>query len=156
MKINSEQEMLNLGREFGQKLMLNITNSPLSSAEKEKAPQSATIIELIGYMGAGKTTFVRGLAQGLGLKSPITSPSFQISKSYAINENSSFIHYDFYRLTDPGLMIDDLSENLISPQNIIAIEWSNSVKDFLPKDHIIINIIYNDDNSRTVNIINQK
>ena len=91
MKISSEEEMINFGREF---------------AKTVQAPQ---VIELIGDVGAGKTTFVRGLAEGLGITTPVTSPSFTISKEYAF-PNGRLVHYDFYRLPDPGLMSEDLYE----------------------------------------------
>ena len=109
------------------------------------------VIELLGDVGAGKTTFTRGLAQGLGIKEPITSPSFTISKSYALpNSNGRFIHYDFYRLPDPGLMLDDLQENLNNPENVIIVEWGESVTNILPENRTKIEIKYNDDNSREV------
>ena len=138
MKIRSEQEMLALGEKFAKEL---------------KAPQ---IIELIGDVGAGKTTFVRGLAKGLDIKKHITSPSFTISKSYALKNGGRLIHYDFYRLQDPGLMSEDLQENLTDPKNIIIIEWGNSVKDLLPKNHTIINFIKNNDGSREIKVENNR
>ena len=66
MDIKSEQEMLDFGCEYAQKIV------------------RPAVIELVGDVGVGKTTFVRGLAKGLGVKEPITSPSFTISKSYAL------------------------------------------------------------------------
>ena len=109
------------------------------------------VIELLGDVGAGKTTFTRGLAQGLGIKEPITSPSFTISKSYALpNSSGRLIHYDFYRLPDPGLMLDDLQENLDNPENVIIVEWGESVANILPENRTKIEIKYNDDNSREV------
>lgn len=134
MKISSEQEMLDFGKTFAKK-----TNP-------------GTIIELIGDVGAGKTTFVRGLATGLGVKSAVTSPSFTISKSYALPTGGNLVHYDFYRLSDPGLMAEDLQENLENSQNIIVIEWGESIANLLPKGHIQITINYNEDNSREVTI----
>ncbi len=136
MKINSEQEMLNFGKEFAKKC--------------QPSKDSASVIELIGDVGAGKTTFTRGLAKGLGIKKPITSPSFTIAKSYALPSNGTFTHYDFYRLPEPGLMVEDLEENLRSPNNIIVIEWGESITDLLPKDHIKITISYNNDGSREI------
>ena len=130
MKITSEKEMLNFGKQFA-----------------KKCPQ---VIELIGDVGAGKTTFTRGLATGLDITEPITSPSFNISKSYALKNGGYLIHYDFYRLPDPGIMLDELRENLQNPKNIIIVEWGESVKNLLPEDRIKINITYNDDNSREV------
>ena len=117
-----------------------------------KKTKPGTIIELIGDVGAGKTTFVRGFATGLGVKSPVTSPSFTISKSYALTTGGNLVHYDFYRLSDPGLMAEDLQENLENSQNIIVIEWGESIANLLPKDHIQITINYNEDNSREVTI----
>lgn len=111
-----------------------------------------TIIELVGDVGTGKTTFVRGLAQGLNIKEPVTSPSFTISKSYALKNGGNLVHYDFYRLQDPGLMADDLQENLANPKNIVIIEWGESVNNLLPNNHLKIEIKYNEDNTREVNL----
>lgn len=133
MKISSEQEMLDFGREF---------------AKKVPAP----VIELIGDVGAGKTTFVRGLAEGLGIKEPVTSPSFTISKSYALPDGRTLTHYDFYRLNDPGLMAEDLAEKL-NDNNIVIIEWGESVANILPPNHVKISINYNNDNTREVTIL---
>lgn len=130
MKINSEQEMIKFGEAMAAKLKSNV-------------------IELIGDVGAGKTTFVRGFAKGLGIKEPVTSPSFTISKSYA-GKNKTLVHYDFYRLDDPGIMSEDLAENIKNPNNIVIIEWGESVKNLLPENHTTINIKYNDDDSREV------
>lgn len=124
MNIRSEQEMLEFGRSF---------------ADKVKRPM---VIELIGDVGAGKTTFVRGLAEGLGVSEPVTSPSFTISKVYALPDGGNLIHYDFYRLPEPGLMVEDLAENLKNDANVVVIEWSKSVENFLPKDRTKIEIRY--------------
>lgn len=129
MIIKSEQEMLDFGESFTDK---------------------AKVIELIGDVGAGKTTFVRGLAKGLNIKESITSPSFTISKSYALKNGGNLIHYDFYRLSNPGLMAEDLKENLKNPKNIVVIEWGESVKDLLPENHTTITINYTDNDSREV------
>lgn len=108
----------------------------------------AHVIELIGDVGAGKTTFVRGLAEGLGIKEPVTSPSFTISKSYAIPGGKTLVHYDFYRLPDPGLMAEDLEENLNDENSIVIVEWADSVSSLLPKNHIKLEIKYNNDGTR--------
>ncbi|MBQ3465245.1 tRNA (adenosine(37)-N6)-threonylcarbamoyltransferase complex ATPase subunit type 1 TsaE [Candidatus Saccharibacteria bacterium] len=134
MKIKSEQEMLSLGENFAKTIRI------------------PTIIELVGDVGTGKTTFVRGLAQGLNIKEPVTSPSFTISKSYALKNGGNLVHYDFYRLQDPGLMADDLQENLANPKNIVIIEWGESVNNLLPNNHLKIEIKYNEDNTREVNL----
>ena len=140
MKIASEQEMLTFGEQFAKQLGHGISST-----------HSAQIIELVGDVGAGKTTFVRGLANGLGVKNAVTSPSFTISKSYVCNNGQTLIHYDFYRLKDPGLMANDLKEKL-TDNNIILVEWGNSIKNILPSNRIVIEITKNDDGSRDINI----
>ena len=122
----------------------------LAFGEKFANSITGQVIELIGDVGAGKTTFTRGLAKGLGIKEEITSPSFTISKVYSLPNNKTLTHYDFYRLQDPGLMKEDLEESISNPNNYTVIEWGESVSDILPKNHTTINIKYNDDGSREV------
>lgn len=116
------------------------------------AKMGIDVIELVGDVGAGKTTFTRGLAKGLGVTEPVTSPSFTISKSYACKNGKILTHYDFYRLNDPGIMSEDLSENLNSKNHIVVIEWGESISDLLPQNHTTITINLNDDNTREVTI----
>ncbi|MBR2855766.1 tRNA (adenosine(37)-N6)-threonylcarbamoyltransferase complex ATPase subunit type 1 TsaE [Candidatus Saccharibacteria bacterium] len=139
MIIHSEQEMLDFGESFTKQFVKTI-------------PKSSNVIELVGDVGAGKTTFVRGLAKGLGLSEPITSPSFTISKQYSLPGSKRLVHYDFYRLSDPGLMSEDLQENLNDQNAIIIIEWGDSISNLLPSDHTKITIKYNNDNTRTVEL----
>ncbi len=129
MLIHSETEMLGYGRTLGKKLT---------------AP---AVLELLGDVGAGKTTLVRGIAQELGVKEAITSPSFTISKEY-LGSNCRLVHYDFYRLADPGIMSEDLAEAIGDPNTITIIEWGNSIQDILPKQHRIIEIKYVDEQTR--------
>ena len=133
MKITSEQEMLDFGKK---------------TAESISVP---CVIELLGDVGTGKTTFTRGLAEGLGIKEPVTSPSFTISKTYAFN-GGELIHYDFYRLGDPGLMADDLNESINNNHAVVVVEWATSVKNFLPDNRKIIEIKLCDDSTREVTI----
>lgn len=126
MKIDSEQDMLEFGRKFA------------------KGITAPAVIELVGDIGSGKTTFTRGLAEGLGIKELVTSPSFTISKTYALPSGGHLIHYDFYRLSDPGLMQEDFQENLQNPNNIIIVEWGESITNLLPTNHTKITIKYTD------------
>ena len=129
MLIHSETEMLEYGRTLGAKL------------------QAPAVLELLGDVGAGKTTLVRGIAQGLGVKEAITSPSFTISKEY-LGTNYRLVHYDFYRLADPGIMFEDLAEAINDPNAITIIEWGDSIQNVLPKQHRIIEIKYIDEQTR--------
>ena len=131
MNFSDEKELIDFARELGKNL------------------HAPCVIELIGDVGAGKTTFTRGLAEGLGATEPITSPSFTISKQYPI-KNGVLVHYDFYRLPDPGLMSEDLAESIQDPHTITVVEWADTVQDILPENRLIFKININDDGTRTV------
>ena len=160
MKINSEQEMMEFaasilsraasGRPIAMGGRRSSSRCRAPEALRKNATQQALLIELIGDVGVGKTTFVKGFARELGIKEEITSPSFTISKSYAVPDGRTLVHYDFYRLDDPGIMSEDLAENLNDQNKIVIIEWSDLIQDILPENHTIINIKYNDDGSREV------
>ena len=92
-----------------------------------------TVLALHGDLGVGKTTFVQGLAQGLGITEPVTSPTFNL---YTLHEGpvGRLLHLDAYRMESAaeldGLMLDDF---LVTPW-IAAIEWPERITDWLPKN----------------------
>ncbi len=98
------------------------------------------VVELISDLGGGKTTFVRGLADGLGSNEPVASPSFAISFVYSAGGGKHLHHYDFYRLSEPGIMKNELLETLNDKTSVVIIEWGDIVKDFLPDDSIKVTI----------------
>ena len=111
------------------------------------------VIELIGDVGTGKTTITKGIASALGVKDEITSPSFTISKRYSFekdNQVCELVHYDFYRLPEPGIMEEDLLENINDGNTVVVIEWGNSVADLLPENRRTFHIQLNDDGTRTI------
>ena len=101
------------------------------------------VIALSGDLGAGKTHFIQGLAQGLGLKARITSPTFIIMRDYDLQKDKHFYHVDLYRLEENidrelgNLGITDLWGR---KENIFAIEWAEKAKDFLPENAIWVKI----------------
>jgi tRNA threonylcarbamoyladenosine biosynthesis protein TsaE len=90
------------------------------------------IIELVGDVGAGKTTFVKGLARGLAIDEDVQSPSFTISRVYSARDDLQLAHYDFYRLNDAGIMANELTETAEDPASITVIEWADIVEGVLP------------------------
>lgn len=108
-----------------------------------------SVIELVGDVGTGKTTITKGIAKGLGIAEEITSPSFMISKQYE-SPKGRLVHYDFYRLAEPGLMSEDLIENINDKNTVTVVEWADSVADLLPEDHKKFVIKLLDDGSREV------
>ena len=110
------------------------------------------IFELIGDVGAGKTTFVKGLAVGLEIDDDVQSPSFTINRRYDGRDGLTLSHYDFYRLNDAGIMSMEISESLNDPKIITVVEWGESVQDVLPADRIIVRIDYLPDEGRDVEL----
>lgn len=95
------------------------------------------LVELRADLGGGKTTFVRGLARGLGSKDIVASPTFTLNKIYQ-GKDLQIHHYDFYRLNEPGIMSDELAESLQNPKVITVVEWSDVVQHVLPEQRLII------------------
>lgn len=99
-------------------------------------------IELIGDVGTGKTTLTKAIAQGLEIDDDVQSPSFTISRQYEARDGLRLVHYDFYRLNDPGIMAYELNEALANPTAVIVIEWAETVQAVLPDERIQIRLSY--------------
>jgi len=97
------------------------------------------VIELVSDLGGGKTAFVRGLANGLGSRDKVHSPSFTLSHQYRAGDRTLY-HFDFHRLGEPGIMRDELAEILADPKAIVAVEWADIVEDILPAERLAIRI----------------
>lgn len=98
------------------------------------------VIELRADLGGGKTTFTRGLARGLGSQDVVSSPTFTLSRVYKGRDGLEIHHFDFYRLNEPGIVADQLSESLNDDKVITIVEWSDIVKDVLPEDRLTIEL----------------
>jgi tRNA threonylcarbamoyladenosine biosynthesis protein TsaE len=98
------------------------------------------LIELHADLGGGKTTLTQGIASGLGSKDIVSSPTFTLSKIYKCRGGIEIHHFDFYRLTEPGVLKDQLAESLSSKNVVTIIEWSDIVADVLPEDRLNIEL----------------
>ncbi len=94
------------------------------------------VIELSGDLGAGKTTFTRGLARGISSYNDVSSPSFTISRVY-IGETLKIHHYDFYRLDELGLMEQELEEVLRDTNTVVVIEWAGNLYEHVSDERLI-------------------
>lgn len=107
-----------------------------------------TVILLSGDLGSGKTTFSQFLGKYLGVKRHMTSPTFNIIKSY--NADVKLHHMDCYRLEDSE---EDLGfDEYFNDTDIALVEWPQFIAEFLPEDAIKINIQYENENERLVTI----
>ena len=113
--------------------------------------QGGEVLLLIGELGAGKTHFVKGLAKGLGVDDVITSPTFALHNSYS--GRLTLNHFDFYRIEDSEeVAILGLDEFFYDKNAVAAIEWSENVKDLLPRNCISVTIDKLDDTSRKITV----
>lgn len=126
MKITtkSEKQTLNLGKKFALEL------------------KGGEVIGLIGELGAGKTVFIKGLAQGLNIKNIITSPTFVLMKVYKIKGPiKNLCHVDAYRLKSAQDLIDIGIKDYLNKKTVVTvIEWADQVKNILPKNKILVKI----------------
>ena len=116
-----------------------------------------SIVALKGPLGAGKTCFVQGVAWGLGVVEPITSPTYTIVSEYTAPTASptSLYHIDAYRLRGG----DDFSaiggEEILFSDGISLIEWSERIEDFIPAGALVIEIEILKDGKRLISIHNK-
>ena len=133
-EVTDEQQTRDLGEKLGRLL------------------RGGEVIELVGDVGAGKTTFVKGLAVGLSIDEDVQSPSFTISRVYEARDDLQLAHYDFYRLSDAGIMADELTETTQDPLTVTVIEWADIVEGVLPDGRIRIVFAAPTETSRTLTI----
>lgn len=97
-------------------------------------------IELVGDVGAGKTTITRAIARGMGITDTINSPTFTISNQYKAPSGLILIHYDFYRLAEAGIIRSELEEAASSDDTVVVVEWADVVEGALPEDRLVIKL----------------
>ena len=128
-----------------------------SAAETEKIGERLAsklkgneVVAFYGDLGAGKTTFTRGIANYFGLKDQVSSPTFALVHEYGENK-SKIYHFDMYRIES----VEDLESTGFFDyldRGIILIEWSENIEKYIPSNTIIINIEKDGENSRIINI----
>ena len=121
--------------------------------------KNAVVIALEGELGAGKTTFVQGLAKLLDIKTDVKSPTFTLIKKYNLAPNSKLkprrylYHIDCYRLKNHhDLLVLGIKDILKDKDNVLLIEWPERIKKILPKKHMKIKLEHLDKNTRKITI----
>lgn len=130
------------------------SNSELDTKEfghklANKLPDGS-VVALLGDLGAGKTTLVRGVAEALHIKEVVQSPTFNIMKIY-LKGDRPLIHIDAYRLADFNSDIG-LDEYIGYETGLTMIEWPMFIEKLLPKETIYVELLRKDDDSRTIKI----
>lgn len=128
------------------------------------ATKGAVVVALDGALGAGKTTFSQGFAEGLGVKEKVKSPTFVLVHTHALKGKSQsasrrtkvkrythFYHADCYRLEgEKDISAIGLDEVMQGPENIVLVEWARRIKKALPKDTIRVTFKYINERTRKI------
>ena len=130
------------------------TNSQEETRELGKkiavALNAGDIVALVGDLGSGKTTFVQGLAEGLGISNQVKSPSFTIVNEY--KGKFPLYHNDLYRLDS----LDDIPhtgiEDVIYGGGVVVIEWAERALPLLPPEYTLIRFYYTGENTRRIEV----
>ena len=126
-------------------------NETISLGEKiAKFLFKGSVITLNGDLGAGKTTFTKGIGKGLNIKEEINSPTFNILKCYFNKNDLNMYHIDAYRLEDvPNENKNIGLEEVIEGDGVTLIEWDKFIEEFIDYDlSLNIEILINEDNTR--------
>ena len=91
------------------------------------------VVALHGDLGAGKTTFTQGLAMAMGVRTPVTSPTFALMGEYA-GASQRLAHFDLYRLSSEAELLDIGFLEYVKPPNIVVVEWPERAEGLMPKD----------------------
>ena len=123
--------------------MIRETNSEIETYElgfamgREARP--GEVYTLIGDLGVGKTVFTKGLAAGLGIKEPVSSPTFTILQEYE-EGRLPFYHFDVYRIGDVEEMDEIGYEDYFYGDGVCLIEWADLIREILPEHYKEIRI----------------
>jgi tRNA threonylcarbamoyladenosine biosynthesis protein TsaE len=137
MRIATADQMRDLGRRLAARL------------------RPGDLVILAGPLGAGKTTLVQGIGVGLGVRGPVTSPTFVIARLHPVltGPGPALVHADAYRLGSIG-EVDDLDLDTDAASAVTVVEWGSGLAEGLAEDRLVISIEPDlDDDVRTVRLI---
>ena len=121
--------------------MLEITTKSAEESKRlgfhlGKLLKKGDVVGLMGDLGAGKTVFTQGVAEGLKVKDYVTSPTFTLINQY--EGGLPFYHFDVYRLDDPEELLDLGYEEYFYGEGVTVIEWAEKIEDYLPYCCLIV------------------
>ena len=135
LRLNNEEDTRSLGLEIANAL------------------EPGDIVALIGDLGTGKTALTKYIAEGLGIKEEISSPTFTIVKEYKSGRLPLY-HFDVYRLGSGDELLDIGAEEMLAGDGACVIEWADIVADVLPADSLVVKLDYGEDeNSRIAELM---
>ncbi len=131
----------------------SVEESWAAAAEVAKMLTPGMVMALYGELGAGKTTFMQGIAMALGIDRPVTSPTFTLSNEYNASQ-FKLVHMDLYRLTSPDdLLAIGYAEHL-EDGAVVAVEWPERADELIPPDALHVYLEQGDEmEDRTITIM---
>ncbi len=126
LRLNNEEDTRSLGLEIADAL------------------EPGDVVALIGDLGTGKTALTKYIAEGLGIKEEISSPTFTIVKEYRSGRLPLY-HFDVYRLGSGEELLDIGAEEMLEGDGACVIEWADIVADVLPADSLVVKLDYGED-----------
>lgn len=133
--------------------MKAVTSSPEETIEFAKRVgkllRGGDILAYRGGLGAGKTTFTRGLALGMGLPDDVSSPTFALVNEYR-NENVTMYHFDMYRIMNAEALETTGFYDYMSEDSVIVCEWSENIAGCLPDGTVTVTIKRLGENEREI------
>lgn len=126
LRLNNEEDTRSLGLEIADAL------------------EPGDVVALIGDLGTGKTALTKYIAEGLGIKEEISSPTFTIVKEYRSGRLPLY-HFDVYRLGSGDELLDIGAEDMLDGDGVCVIEWADITADVLPADSLVVKLDYGDD-----------
>lgn len=112
------------------------------------------IFAFYGSMGAGKTTFIKAVCEQLGVTDVVNSPTFAIVNEYKLPQiGKQIYHFDFYRIKRLQEVYDIGYEDYFYSGDLCFLEWPELIEELLPEETIKINIVVNEDKSRTFSFL---
>ena len=134
----------------------NLTLNPEETIELGKQLsnylQGGDVLAMVGELASGKTTFIKGILQGLKYNEPVTSPTFTLINEY--DALYPVIHIDCYRDTNLNRWIKIGFYDYINTENIVIIEWANKITPLLPYDYIQIGFTHQGKDKRIIDLQN--
>jgi len=116
-----------------------------------RAIRDKKVFAFFGPMGVGKTTFIKALCNELGVVEIVTSPTFALVNEYQTGGGDVIYHFDFYRIEKIEEVYDFGYEDYFYSGNYCFIEWPDKVAEILPEDIAYVQLVENEDGSRTIN-----
>ncbi|HLQ33358.1 MAG TPA: tRNA (adenosine(37)-N6)-threonylcarbamoyltransferase complex ATPase subunit type 1 TsaE [Chloroflexota bacterium] len=115
-----------------------------------QAAEPGDVILLVGELGAGKTVFAQGLAEGLGAQETVNSPTFVLLHEY--HGRLTLYHYDLYRLANIEQTVSREWQEFLYGDGVSVVEWANRASDLLPREHLLLEFTIESETRRVLKL----